>query len=135
MPDFSYTEYAISKIQTRFAKFLLLKEVLINLQRHSLLAVREKASELLLAQNNLEGQLGNTLNTIKIIQSQGMTASNAGQVVSFYGLMEYHMNQVEKLQEAAGMSSSSSVSQNQNSFLNWKTIGLILLGVWIIRRF
>ncbi len=90
-----------AKIQSRIAKFLSLKEILMNLMNFPSLTISSKARIYLNTQEKLENELPGILNDIKILKSGSWTLSSVGNLGIFYASMEDQIKNVSILNDDA----------------------------------
>ncbi len=90
-----------AKIQSRIAKFLSLKEILMNLMNFPSLTISSKAKVYLDNQFKLEDELPGILNDIKILKAGSWTLSSVANLAVFYNNMEDQIKNVSILNDDA----------------------------------
>ncbi len=130
----SLLDQVIARVQSRVAKFLAQKEVLVNLSQSSVLSIRSRAIELLGMQKQLEGEMGDVYKLIDKVKEGAWTFGDAYDIGEFATAMEKHIKNVQELGEQAG---SGVYTPSIISTIPWSVIGVtaaVLLGSWIIWR-
>lgn len=122
-----------AKIQSRIAKFLTMKEILLNFMNNPSISISSKAKELYTTQDILEGQLTKTLETLKTLQQGSWTFSDVTGAGLFYASMEKQIRDVGDLQSKAGKTVYSG-----SGFVDWLPYlvgaGVVVGGLLIMRK-
>lgn len=115
-----------AKIQSRIAKFLAMKEVIVKLQKHPSPSISSKAKGLYSAQYSLENELKNALAKVEMIKSGAYTYSDVISVSSFAYDMDNHIKAVQALEQETGV--SPIITTQAPSFSIWLVLGGLAIG-------
>jgi len=88
-----------AKIQSKIAKFLMLKEKILELTKSPSVSISTKARVLFKQQEYLEKKLNVSLKQIEQMKEGSWSFSNIASLGMFYASMEKHVKKVKKLDD------------------------------------
>lgn len=121
-----------AKIQSRIAKFLTLKEILVKLTIVANADIVSRAKTLLAVQDHLQKNLTQALLDIEELKKTGWSITGLASLGAFYALMEKQIKEVGQLQSDAG--TAPGITAAIPSWLAPMAIAGVLLIIFLGRR-
>ena len=123
-----------SKIQSRVATFLGLKEYLVKLTTNASPSIRSRAVALYTAQQIYEKQLQEALQKIENIKAGAYTFSDIISIGTFAYDMETHIGNVQTLQKEAGTTIDTGISMFPSMSPTLIAAGLGIVALYVIYK-